>query len=86
MGEFFLSCDAHTRARHGNPSVAARGWNPQGPQEAEKRRRSNLLLYSTTLCDIESILGDVSGLEIQAAINLAKERVEWNKNRPFRRC
>ncbi len=34
----------------------------------------------------ESIHGDVSGLEIQAAINLAKERVEWKKNRPSRRC
>ncbi len=34
----------------------------------------------------ESILGDISGLEIQAAINLAKEREEWKKNRPSRRC
>ncbi len=31
-------------------------------------------------------LGDVSGLEIQAAINLAKERVEWKKNWFSRRC
>ncbi len=30
----------------------------------------------------QSTLGDISGLEIQAAINLAKERVEWKKNRP----
>ncbi len=34
----------------------------------------------------ESILGDVSGPEIQAEINTAKERVEWKKNRPSRRC
>ncbi len=27
----------------------------------------------------ESILGDISGLETQAAINIAKERVEWKK-------
>ncbi len=34
----------------------------------------------------ESILDDVLELEIEAAINLAKERVEWKKNRPSRQC
>ncbi len=34
----------------------------------------------------ESIHGDVSGLEIQAAINLEKESVQWQKYRPSRRC
>ncbi len=31
-------------------------------------------------------LGDVPGLEVQVAINLAKNRVEWKRNRPSRRC
>ncbi len=43
----FLSCDLRARARHGNPSVAARGEDPQrGPQEAETApQNQSLAMY-----------------------------------------
>ncbi len=37
--QLFLSCDAYTRARHGNPSVAARGGDPQRDHRRQRRRR-----------------------------------------------
>ncbi len=74
----------------GTPSVTARGVDPQkGPQEAEKAPEKELaspLHYSLRHGNPRIHLGDVPGLEVQAAINLAKDRVEWKKNRPSRRC
>ncbi len=31
----------------------------------------------------ESVFGDVPGLEVQVAINLAMNRVEWKRNKTF---
>ncbi len=45
----------------------------------EGHRLTRQVLLQCLKLTPESILGDVSGLEIQAAINLAKERVEWKK-------
>ncbi len=34
----------------------------------------------------ESIFGDVLDLDVLAAIHLANDRIEWEKNRPSKRC
>ncbi len=63
------------RATHRTPSVAARGARPErGVQEAEKAARS-----VTAVRQINSriLFGDAPDLNIDKALKIAKNRIEW---------
>ncbi len=38
------------------------------------------------LLTVKMLFGDVLGLDVQVAINIAKNKVEWKRNRPSMRC
>ncbi len=52
----------------------------------EEHRVTGQVLLQCVKPAPESLFGDVPGLDVQTAINLAMNREEWKNNRLSRRC
>ncbi len=52
----------------------------------DERRVVRQVLLNCVKPTPESILGDIIDTDVQATISLAKDIIEWNKNRPSKHC
>ncbi len=52
----------------------------------DERRTARQVLLNCVKPKPESIFGDLIDLDVNEAISLAKDRIEWKKNRPSKRC
>ncbi len=88
--KIFLLCDvcatANTQTRV--PPVAAEGGTSKEEHRRQRMRPQGVqkVLLNCVKPEKESLFGDIPNLNVEQAIETARDREKWKKLRPTRRC